>query len=370
MKNTTKIICFLGCSLLMDTTFAIASQEPVNGGQKRKRWSQQEDQLLKNAVEQHGKQWALIAQEIPGRNNKACQNRYDNHLDPSKQKINGPWTPEEDKLLAGKVTELGTKWKEIAAFFPERTPNDIKNRWYRHLSKEIDQEANPNPGQKKIHWTPPEDLLLRELLEQQPGRKNWHPIASRFPNRSAKQCGERWNYIKSQPKPTILPQQQIPAMMPPVHRNNERWSQQEDQLLRNAVVQYGTKNWQFIAKQVFGRTARQCMERWINSLDPSIGKGPWSFEEDQTLLNKVRELGTQWIQIAKFLPGWTELDIKNRWSRYFSKEASQQLNPPALVPQPQPLVVTISYQLQPNPKLPSILTLLQIIDPYPSQTNQ
>lgn len=41
----------------------------------------------------------------------------------------GPWTATELVLLDQKVTELGRRWTAISAFFPDRSPNQVKNCW-------------------------------------------------------------------------------------------------------------------------------------------------------------------------------------------------------------------------------------------------
>jgi hypothetical protein len=44
-----------------------------------------------------------------------------------------PWTEPEDALLVAKINELGCSWSLISRFFPRRSDNDVKNRWYSHL---------------------------------------------------------------------------------------------------------------------------------------------------------------------------------------------------------------------------------------------
>lgn len=39
------------------------------------------------------------------------------------------WSDEEDKLLVEKYIKHGHKWSFLKTFFPNRTPNDIKNRF-------------------------------------------------------------------------------------------------------------------------------------------------------------------------------------------------------------------------------------------------
>jgi hypothetical protein len=46
---------------------------------------------------------------------------------------NEPWTDDEDRLLVDKINELGHCWATIGHFFNGRSENDVKNRWYSHL---------------------------------------------------------------------------------------------------------------------------------------------------------------------------------------------------------------------------------------------
>lgn len=44
--------------------------------------------------------------------------------------------------------------------------------------------------------------------------------------------------------------------------------------------------------------------RWQKVLNPNLVKGPWTKEEDETLLQLVQEFGPKnWSNIAKHLPG-------------------------------------------------------------------
>ena len=48
-------------------------------------------------------------------------------------------------------------------------------------------------------------------------------------------------------------------------------------------------------------------------LNPDIKKGSWSDEEDKTIIEMHKILGTQWAKIAKLLPGRSDGNVKNRF---------------------------------------------------------
>ena len=94
-------------------------------------WTPEEDACLRALVEDHGEQaWALVASRMPHeRNNKQCRERWRNHLRPACNK--GPWTEAEDALILERVQQHGTKWAKISGLYlPDRPENDIKNRWH------------------------------------------------------------------------------------------------------------------------------------------------------------------------------------------------------------------------------------------------
>ncbi|OHT05741.1 Myb-like DNA-binding domain containing protein [Tritrichomonas foetus] len=94
-----------------------------------------------------------------------------------------------------------------------------------------------------------------------------------------------------------------------------KFSEKEDQIILQMVEHFGIHSWNKISEALGTRTPRQCRERWRHYLKPVIKPTSWTQEEDQLLEMKFNELGPKWSIIAPFLPGRTEVNVKNRWTR-------------------------------------------------------
>ena len=57
-----------------------------------------------------------------------------------------------------------------------------------------------------------------------------------------------------------------------------KWTNEEDELLRQAVQQHEGRNWKKISECLVGRTDVQCLHRWQKVLRPGLIKGPWTKE--------------------------------------------------------------------------------------------
>ena len=99
-----------------------------------------------------------------------------------------------------------------------------------------------------------------------------------------------------------------------------KFTAEEDEFLRGLVAQYGTSDWSIIASRFPNRNARQCRERWKNYLQPGVENPQWTPDEDKLLIEKVRELGSQWTKIAKFFHARTDINVKNRWVHFKKSE--------------------------------------------------
>ena len=94
-----------------------------------------------------------------------------------------------------------------------------------------------------------------------------------------------------------------------------RFNPREDVHLKRLVDQYGTRDWKLISKKMKNRTAKQCRDRYLNYLASPFKCSEWTTEEDDRLLDLVREFGTQWNVISLQIPDRAPNHLKNRWHK-------------------------------------------------------
>ncbi|EAY22725.1 Myb-like DNA-binding domain containing protein [Trichomonas vaginalis G3] len=104
----------------------------------------------------------------------------------------------------------------------------------------------------------------------------------------------------------------------------QKFTDEDDQKLRNVIKELGTKNWSDIAAAMGNRNARQCKERWENYLSPSINNTPFTPEEDALLLEKQKEIGSKWVTMKNYFDRRTDAALKNRWQMLIRKQKKLQ----------------------------------------------
>ncbi len=258
---------------------------------KKGEWTEEEDEQLKNLVDQYGEKWAKIAKAMPCRTDLQCRQHYTQTLNPTiKQE---KWTQEEDEQLKNLVDQHGDQWAEIAKEMSGRTHTQCSQRYKRTL----------NPAIKQRKWTKEEDEQLKNLVDQH--GKKWVKIAKEMSNRTGKQC---WQHYTRALNPAI---------------KQGKWTEGENEQLKNLVDQYGEK-WAKIAKEMPGRTDRQCRQHYTQTLNPAIKQEKWTEEDDEQLKNFVDQHGEKWAEIAKEMPGRTDIQCRLRYKRNLNLAIQQK----------------------------------------------
>ncbi|EAX92006.1 Myb-like DNA-binding domain containing protein [Trichomonas vaginalis G3] len=97
-------------------------------------------------------------------------------------------------------------------------------------------------------------------------------------------------------------------------QSRRRFTQKEDDLLRELAKDKKNKTWEEIAQYLPGRTTCQCRDRYNQYLYTTVISKPWTKEEDELIIEKYKEFGAHWVKIALHLPGRSGTNIKNRWN--------------------------------------------------------
>ncbi|KAJ5106148.1 hypothetical protein N7456_002823 [Penicillium angulare] len=101
--------------------------------------------------------------------------------------------------------------------------------------------------------------------------------------------------------------------MAPSHRRGP-WVPEEDQLLLQLVREQGPNNWVRISQHMHYRSPKQCRERFHQNLKPSLNREPISADEGLLIERLVDEMGKRWAEIARRLGNRSDNAVKNWWN--------------------------------------------------------
>ncbi|KAI8897058.1 hypothetical protein BC833DRAFT_64505 [Globomyces pollinis-pini] len=138
-------------------------------------WTSNQDEQLKRLHQVYGNDWASISSWIDKKSAKQCYNRIVT-LGTGTEVKKGVWNSFEDTELLSRVEDIGKNWNKIQTYFPNRTAKQCRDRYEKHL----------NPCLRKDEFDVTELGLLSELVEKF-GENNWIKIVENIPNRTSYQ---------------------------------------------------------------------------------------------------------------------------------------------------------------------------------------
>ncbi|KAH7373489.1 hypothetical protein KP509_17G059200 [Ceratopteris richardii] len=99
------------------------------------------------------------------------------------------------------------------------------------------------------------------------------------------------------------------------------WSPDEDEKLRACIAQHSSGSWSDIARKAgLQRCGKSCRRRWMNHLRPDLKHEKFSEEEVRLIIKLHDSLGNKWSEIATYLVGRTDNDVKNLWNTQIKRQ--------------------------------------------------
>lgn len=166
---------------------------------------------------------------------------------------------------------------------------------------------------KYIPWTREEDELLLKLGSKLKTSKQsgsmyhwWRNIRRHFPNRTYNQIHAHWSYV----------------LAPKLKKG--RFTQEENVAIQRYMKQ--NKSYSEIAKLIGNRSCVQIRAHLKhNECTDRIKNGPWTRDEENTLLELIREHGDKnWVTISKLMKTRTRTQCRLKYSQM---KINQNANP-------------------------------------------
>ncbi|PBC30031.1 snRNA-activating protein complex subunit [Apis cerana cerana] len=256
-------------------------------------WTKKEREMLLKAIQKEAISDVLCIQKIECSklNNKMFKLKTKND---DKKEVKTEFLPKNflEMIKSKRLQEKEFDWFKISSTYFEdiHSPLDCSVMWNVFLQPDIN----------KSHWTKSEDIKLRKIVKKYKFQ-NWDKIAKELnTNRTAYQCFIRYNTTKKLPK-----------------IRNCTWENEEDERLLKLIEIFKVGDfipWGDVASWMQNRTKQQAYFRWTYSLTPYLIKGRFTKIEDNILKDAVIKYGTNFRKIsAALMPNRSTVQLHDRY---------------------------------------------------------
>lgn len=133
--------CSNTASIVIDSKWDSIKTRPSKHIEERRTWLPSENELLLSSVKEHsndgprgGINWPVIAEKL-GRSVRQCQARYFLHYAPVNPQKAKEWTIDEYATIWLIQRNIGNNWNFMAKKLPGRTPQAVRNQWFKVVKK-------------------------------------------------------------------------------------------------------------------------------------------------------------------------------------------------------------------------------------------
>lgn len=300
-------------------------------------WSPTEDAVLRSLHSALAPDWNTIADDIPGRSGLQCRYRG---LIVLVLPVQGDARSERKSLSCSPATKYARTDRNAKSSAEE----SIAGAFKRSAALEIDGLVrNNNPFEHAvIHRTSVGDVFHvtenrgedivspstsannHEDIDGGPSSLHNSVLSPAKENRAGSPSTPVTAFTADQNQSKVSESTPMEAYMSPAVPGNQHflrnralseidWSSAEDTSLMCLRRIHGT-NWRRIAQQMDGRTAPECSDRWVATLQVRITQGPWTRSEDDELTRLHGMHGHNWSLIGQLMDGRSIAQCSPRWS--------------------------------------------------------
>ena len=103
-------------------------------------------------------------------------------------------------------------------------------------------------------------------------------------------------------------------------RKIKTWSRQEDELIKEMILNRKRKSWTSIIKLMNKKSSLDCIARFKSIC---FNRGKWTPEEDEVLLKYYSVLGGNWAAISKLMKVRNWKQVRDRYTNHLDPQISQ-----------------------------------------------